>query len=247
MVIELYKKVFYSLSKKSFRLLGIVWLAALLDTLAWLLFGAVPGLGLALSALLIVALSVVYLRTNRDQEISAKSLFACFESWETAKRVLLGMGWMWLWILIWALIPIVGIVFAVIRAYEYRLTPYILFYEPDVKPTDAIKVSKERTMGYKGKMFWADILLSLLLFGVSFVLGLLSAIPFIGGLFALVLMVVTIAAVLFSSVFLGLVQAWFYDAIAEDREKRKGKFCGSCGAQNPLEAGFCSACGTKFE
>ena len=160
---------------------------------------------------------------------------------------MLGMGWMWLWILIWGLIPFVGIVFAVIRTYEYRLTPYILFYEPDVKPTEAIKVSRERTLGYKGKMFWADIFLSLLLFGVNFVLGLLAAIPFIGGVFALVLVVVNIAAVLFSSVFFGLVRAWFYDAIAEDQEKRKGKSCGSCGAQNSSEAGFCSACGAKFE
>lgn len=247
MVMSLYKKAFDSLKKTPFRLLGIVWLGALLDTLGTLLFGVIPGVGLALSALLGVALTNVYLRANRGQEICTKNLFACFENWQTAKRVLLGMGWMWLWILIWALIPIVGIVFAVIRAYEYRLTPYILFNEPDVKPTEAIKLSKERTKGFKGTMFWADILPSLLLFGVNLVLGLLAAIPFIGGLFGLVSFVVTIAAVLFFSVFIGLVRASFYDHINEQREKQTGKFCGSCGAQNPREAGYCSSCGAKFD
>ena len=247
MVIALYQKVLASLSKKSFRLLGIVWLGALLDTLGTLLFGVIPGVGLAISALLVVALKNVYLRVSRGQEICAANLFACFENWQTAKRVLLGMGWMCLWILIWGLIPIVGIVFAVIRAYEYRLTPYILFNEPDVKPTEAIKISKERTQGFKAKMFWADILLPLVLFAVNLVLGLLSSIPFIGGFFAMITFLVTVAAALFFSVFLGLVKASFYDLISEEREKQKGKFCGSCGVQNPREAGYCSSCGAKFD
>lgn len=246
MVLALYKKAFASLTKKPFRLLGIVWLGALLDTLGMLLFGSIPGLGLVISLLLVVALKNIYLQANRGQEICAKNLFACFENWQTAKRVLLGMGWMWLWILIWGLIPIVGVVFAVIRIYEYRLTPYILFNEPDVKPADAIKLSKERTKGYKGAMFWADILPSLLLFGVTLVLGLLAAIPFIGGLFGLAAFVVTIAAALFFSVFIGLVRASFYDHINEQQERKAGKSCGSCGAQNPREAGYCSSCGAKF-
>ena len=59
---------------------------------------------------------------------------------------------------LWSLIPVVGIVFGVIRAYEYRFTPYILMTRDDVKPTEAIKVSKAETMGYKGKMFGADML-----------------------------------------------------------------------------------------
>lgn len=247
MVTELYKNVFRSLSKKSFRLLGIVWLGALLDILGSLFFGVVPGVGLAISALLTVALSVIYLRTTRGEEVQVMDLFACFQDWQTAKRVLLGMGWMWLWVLIWGLIPVVGIVFAIIRVYEYRLTPYILIFEPEVKPTEAIKVSKARTEGFKGKMFWADILLAILVFAVTFVLGLLATIPFIGGVFSLVSFVVTVAATLFSSVFLGLVQASFYDLIATEREKQTGKFCPACGAQNPLEAGFCIGCGTKFE
>ena len=40
----------------------------------------------------------------------------------TIKRVLCGMGWMMLWIFLWSLIPIVGIVFGIIRTYEYRPT-----------------------------------------------------------------------------------------------------------------------------
>ena len=74
-------------------------------------------------------------------------------------RILGGMAWMQLWIFLWSLIPIVGIVFGIIRMYEYRFVPYILMTRDDVKPADAIKISKQETMGYKGKMFGADILL----------------------------------------------------------------------------------------
>ena len=54
-----------------------------------------------------------------------------------------GMAWMSLWIFLWSLIPVVGIVFGVIRMYEYRFVPYILMTRDDVKPTDALRVSRE--------------------------------------------------------------------------------------------------------
>ena len=101
---------------------------------------------------------MIYLSGYRGENVQVVQLFSCFKDWQTAKRVILGMGWMALWIFLWALIPIVGPIFAIIRSYQYRLTPYILITEPEVSITDAIKESTKRTEGYKLKMWLAEVL-----------------------------------------------------------------------------------------
>ena len=52
----------------------------------------------------------------------------------------------------------------------------------DVKPTEAIKISKQETMGYKGKMFGADILLGAVYLGAFLVLPCWGN-PYLGVLF----------------------------------------------------------------
>ena len=85
----------------------------------------------------------MYLHGYRGEEIYSAQLLEIYEKKDdTWKRVVIGMLWRDLWVFIWALIPIAGIVFAIIKSYQYRLTPYILAQEPEVKPTDAIKLSK---------------------------------------------------------------------------------------------------------
>ena len=155
-------------------------------------------------------MAMIYLNSYRTG-LKPKStyLFAAFKK-DRFWRVVGGLAWMELWIFLWALIPIVGIVFAVIRAYEYRFTPYILMTRDDVKATDAIKLSKQETMGYKGKMFWADMLIVLLYLAAALVLLILSLIPFIGVLFRVVNTLLSIAFSLFAPLFLGIVQAAFY-------------------------------------
>ena len=94
-------------------------------------------------------MAMIYLNTYRTGlEPKTAYLFSAFRK-ERIWHVLGGMAWMYLWIFLWSLIPVAGIVFGVIRAYEYRFTPYILMTRDDVKPTEAIKVSKAETMGYK--------------------------------------------------------------------------------------------------
>ena len=155
-------------------------------------------------------MAMIYLNSYRTG-LKPKStyLFAAFKK-DRFWRVVGGLAWMELWIFLWALIPIVGIVFAVIRAYEYRFTPYILMTRDDVRATDAIKLSKQETMGYKGKMFWADMLIVLLYLAAALVLLILSLIPFIGVLFRVVNTLLSIAFSLFAPLFLGIVQAAFY-------------------------------------
>lgn len=210
MVTSIYKKAFAVLRQKPVTLWGISLLCGLLELLAFIGFGAVPVGAFIVAWALEAGMAMIYLNSYRTG-LKPKStyLFAAFKK-DRFWRVVGGLAWMELWILLWALIPIVGIVFAVIRAYEYRFTPYILMTRDDVKATDAIKLSKQETMGYKGKMFWADMLIVLLYLAAALVLLILSLIPFIGVLFRVVNTLLSIAFSLFAPLFLGIVQAAFY-------------------------------------
>lgn len=210
MVTSIYKKAFAVLRQKPVTLWGISLLCGLLELLAFIGFGAVPVGAFIVAWALEAGMAMIYLNSYRTG-LKPKStyLFAAFKK-DRFWRVVGGLAWMELWIFLWALIPIVGIVFAVIRAYEYRFTPYILMTRDDVKATDAIKLSKQETMGYKGKMFWADMLIVLLYLAAALVLLIFSLIPFIGVLFRVVNTLLIIAFSLFAPLFLGIVQAAFY-------------------------------------
>mgnify|MGYP004720057289 CR=1 FL=1 len=210
MIGSIYKKSLAVLAEKPFRLWGISLLNILLTSAAYALFGVVVGVAVSIGLLLETSMTLIYLNGFLGQEVRAAQLFDCFRDWHTLGRVLGGMAWMLLWVTLWSLIPVVGIVFGVIKAYSYRLTPYILMREPDVKATDACKVSAERTQGFKGKMFLADVLAVLAVCAAVIILSLLSAIPYLGWLFGIANFVLIIAAAVFMPLFLGLVQSAFY-------------------------------------
>ena len=273
MIKKIYGRVFTVLSRKPFKLWGLAWLSVFLAFLANLLFGIIPGVGIALGLLLEVALVIVFLRGYLGEELHTLQLFECFKDWKTIKRVLCGMGYMYLWVILWSLIPVVGIVFAIIRAYEYRLTPYILMLEPDVPATEAYKVSKKRTEGFKAKMFWADLLWVLIVWVAFLVLVLLAQIKYVGFIFGIVAFLLYIAIILFAVIISGLIGAAFYveiqrnagegpqfdDSMNNPPEKVKAvpavpaapagefKFCPQCGSKNTKESKFCTNCGYKFE
>ena len=173
MVSSIYKKTFSVLMKRPFRLWGISLLAEFLCLVAYAGFIGVPAAAFCAALLLSASMSMIFLNSYRTGlEPKTTYLFASFKK-DRILRVLGGMAWMQLWIFLWSLIPIVGIVFGIIRMYEYRFVPYILMTRDDVKPTDAIKISKQETMGYKGKMFGADILLGAVYLGAFLVFTLL--------------------------------------------------------------------------
>ena len=126
MIQDFYRKVLDIAKTKPWRLLGLSLLAVLLSGVAGTLTAGVVLLGIAFGVLIDTAMTKVYLRGLHGEESQAEDLFDCFRSWDSIKRVLGGVGWSWLWIFLWGLIPIAGIVFATVRAYEYRLVPYIL-------------------------------------------------------------------------------------------------------------------------
>ena len=217
MVNTIYQKSFAALMKRPFRLWGISLLGALLCWLAGIGFAGILAVGFAIAWAIDVSLAMIFLHTYQTgEEPHTADLFQTFRK-DRFLRVVGGMAWMSLWIFLWSLIPVVGIVFGVIRMYEYRFVPYILMTRDDVKPTDAIKISKQETMGYKGKMFGADILLGAVYLGVFLVFALLGEIPYLGVLFRILWVLIAIAYGLLAPLFSGIMQAAFYVEIQNRR------------------------------
>lgn len=217
MVSSIYKKTFSVLMKRPFRLWGISLLAEFLCLVAYAGFIGVPAAAFCAALLLSASMSMIFLNSYRTGlEPKTSYLLAAFSK-DRIWRVLGGMAWMYLWIFLWFLIPVVGFVFAAIRAYEYRFVPYILMTRDDVKPTDAIKISKQETMGYKGKMFGADILLGAVYLGAFLVFTLLGEIPYLGVLFRILWVLIAIAYGLLAPLFSGIMQAAFYVEIQNRR------------------------------
>lgn len=240
MLMTIYGRALKVLLKKPLKLWGLSLLSIALSGILGGLCGvAIPGLALAVGLLIGTAMTMIYLRGYRGEEVEVVQLFACFKDWNTIKRVLLGMGWMWLWIVLWSLIPIVGPIFALIRMYQYRLTPYILVFQPEVPITEAIKLSSQKTEGYKLKMWLADFVYVLMFIAAALVLGLLGMIPILGILFGLVLVVLYIAFFALSPLFGGLVQAAFYEEIVGTN----AVFCTECGNRLADNVAFCPNCG----
>lgn len=217
MVNTIYQKSFAALMKRPFRLWGISLLGALLCWLAGIGFAGILAVGFVIAWAIDVSLAMIFLHTYQTgEEPHTADLFQTFRK-DRFLRVAGGMAWMSLWIFLWSLIPVVGIVFGVIRMYEYRFVPYILMTRDDVKPTDAIKISKQETMGYKGKMFGADILLGAGYLGAFLVFTLLGKIPYLGVLFRILWVLISIAYGLLAPLFSGIMQAAFYVEIQNRR------------------------------
>lgn len=217
MISNLYQKTFSVLMKRPLRLWGITLLSSVLLVVVHIGFIGIPAVGFCALLLLEASMSMIYLNSYRTGlEPKTAYLFAAFRK-DRIWRVLGGMAWMYLWIFLWFLIPVVGFVFAAIRAYEYRFVPYILMTRDDVRPTEAIKVSKAETMGYKGKLFGADLLLEGAYFVVILLLSLLSMIPYVGIVFTILRIVLTVVFGVLAPLFLGILHAAFYVEIQNRR------------------------------
>ncbi len=206
-IIATYRGALEILKKKPVLLWGLSLLTQFLAALASI-FGIVPIVYLPIVLALNASLSVLYLKGFRGEEVSSADIFTGFKKF---MHVAGGMAWMGLWIILWSLIPIVGFVFAIIKAYEYAFTPYILITMPEIGATDALKKSKEMTKGLKAKMFWSEILIPVAVYIIVFVVGLLAMIPVLGILFGLALFIFLVLVAVLSPIFLGLIRAGFYD------------------------------------
>ena len=239
----IYKRAFAVLMKKPLKLWGISLLFVLLTSVLGSLCGvAIPALAIAVGMLMGTAMTVIFLKGYRGEEVEVTQLFACFKDWQTIKRVVLGLSWMALWICLWALIPIVGPIFALIRMYEYRLTPYILVFEPNVPITEAIKISAQKTKGYKLQMWLADFVFVLVIFAANIVLAILCLIPLLGILIALAMFLANLVVIALAPLFVGLVQAAFYEEITATAVS----YCSGCGFKLTESVANCPNCGKQI-
>lgn len=255
MISTIYKRALGVLMQKPLKLWGISLLYSLLSSVLVGLCGvAIPGLGLAVGLLLSTSMLMVYLHGYRGEDVKVIHLFDCFKDWATIKRVVCGLAWMLLWVFLWSLIPFVGWIFAIIRTYEYRLVPYILITEPDVAPTEAIKVSSQRTRGYKLQMWGAEVLLGIIVGVGLFILSLIFGLMGDFGIFLTFVLYVVVIALL--PLAIGLIQAAFYEEISNPSiptgpsygaapQAPVAGFCGNCGTPfTSADAAFCPVCGT---
>ena len=201
------------LAKKPVMLWGVSLMCAIIAGLVSAAGSAIPLISIPIVLTLEAGMSALYLDGYNGREISSKQLFKGFTK-ECMPSVTGGMCWYYLWKLIWAFVPIAGIV----KLYSYRFTPYILINQPEVGALDALKLSMNQTKGYKLMMFLTDLLITAAITVAMVVLSLLSAIPFVGILFAIITFLFTLALVLFLPLFIGLINAAFY------QETKNGTF-----------------------
>lgn len=208
MFLEAYKKASSVIVKKPVMLWGLSLLSSLISFFAGIMFLGIPALGMAISFVITCGMSKVYIDGLYGKQVNSDQLFAGFD--RNFLRRAGGMAWMILWVVIWCLIPIAGPIIAIVKAYSYKFVPYILMTKPEVTATQALKLSMQMTQGKKGQMFLADLCFFGGYFILTLLLGLFSAIPFIGILFRLISAIVIIAFALFSGIFSGLYGAAFY-------------------------------------
>ncbi len=209
MFINAYKRAIDVILKKPFVLWGLSLMSGLITLIAGIVCGVVPALAIAVSYLIMAGMAKVYLDGLKGLEVRSEQLFEGFSN--KAGRIAGALGWMNLWVIIWALIPIAGPFIAIVKSYSYSFVPYIVMTKPEVKATEALKLSMKMTKGKKGQMFLADLCLIVGMFIVFLVLALFSRIPFIGFVFRVILFVVYIVVVAFVGIFTGLYRASFYD------------------------------------
>lgn len=110
--------------------------------------GATWGLGsFFLVPPLMVGYSLFCVKIYRGETGAVEVLFGGFKNyWRNVGGIL----WMELFTFLWTLLFIIP---GIIKMFAYFMTPYILADCPNVKATDALKLSMRMTKGYKGKIF----------------------------------------------------------------------------------------------
>lgn len=154
----IYRKIRKLLQTKPVQLWGISLLAGLLVWLAAIGFWAIPAVAWFLDLVFSGSMALIFLRAYQGAAPAVGDLFSPFRR-EQLPHVVGGMAWMSLWVFLWSLIPVAGLILGPVKLYTYRFAPYILMTRPDVKATDAIRISAQETRGYRGKMFLADLLI----------------------------------------------------------------------------------------
>jgi len=207
---EAYSTAFRFLFKKPIRLWGLSLLASLLTVLS-IVLGVLPIIWIPIIFVLQLGIANIYLCGYRGKDITATQLFEGFN--KNFLNNAGAMGWRYLWLLIWFLIPFAGIVIVFIKYESYRFVPYIMLNNPGISGTEALKKSKAMTHGYKGKMFLADLLIGVAVGILTIIFVFVARIPFIGPFLTLLYGLVVAA---FLPLLVGILDAIYYDRISKE-------------------------------
>ena len=208
-ILNVYKQVFHILGRRPIKLWGVSLLGTLLIGIVPIL-AILPIISIPVTLVLAFGLTGVYIGAIRGKEPEVEQLFSGFNSFW---RVVKGMSWKLLWVFIWLLIPVAGIVLAIIKEYSYRFVPHILSENSEMLADSALKISADMTQGHKLKMFAADFMIVFVtvMGTLFFALG-TNLWPFEIFFFALLVIWGVLAAV-FVPFIMGLVSAVFYERL----------------------------------
>ena len=250
MIKGIYSRTLYILGKLPFRLWGISLLGGLLSFIVSVLGVNVPIISIPIVAAISAA---VYYSVYNGSEAESKTLLSPFTDFKTFAHTAGGMCWKDLCLFLWFLIPIAGPVIALIKSLSYAFTPYILLREKEISATDALKKSIEDTKGLRLNMFLAVIMPTIIYMFLSIILALLSLIPYVGILFIVINVLLSLIYGLFAPMFLGLLRAGFYEYGKKPKTAQKlitaksePTVCPVCGKENEGDKKFCGKCGAKL-
>lgn len=204
MFLQNYKSALNVLSKKPIMLWGLSLLMVVLTVVSSAVTATIPFLSLAVGFLFACGSAKLYMDGLHGKEVNSKQLFAAFN--KNCVRTAGAMAWQKLWTVIWALVPVYGIV----KKYSYSFVPYIIMTNPEISAFDALKLSMKMTEGKKLQMWLADVVFVGAPILANLILSLLGRIPVLGALFSLASLLLTLAILLFGSIFSGLYKASFF-------------------------------------
>ena len=110
------------LQTKPWRLWGVSLLAGLLTWLGVIGFVGVPAVAFCLDLALTGSLALLFLEAYRGNAVESRDLFTPFRR-EQLPHLVGGMAWMSLWVFLWCLSPVAGLVLGPMKLYAYRFTP----------------------------------------------------------------------------------------------------------------------------
>jgi len=121
--------------------------------LYFLITAAASGLSCGIGAFLlmpplVVGYSFFCIKVYRGETGDIGEMFS--KGFNDYGRSLGGVLWMELFIFLWSLLFLIP---GIIKAIAYFMTPYLLADCPNVRPTEALKLSMRMTQGYKGEIF----------------------------------------------------------------------------------------------
>jgi len=211
MFYEHYKRALDVILKKPIMLWGLSLLLSVVTAIAGVVTMSIPFLSIAVGYLFACGAAKLYMDGLKGKEVNSKQLFYAFN--KNAVKTAGALAWKDLWTVIWAAVPVVGIV----KAYSYSFVPYIVVTRPEISAFDALKISMKMTKGKKMQMFLADLLFVVIPSVAGGILGALATIPVIGAVFGLVAFLLVLAIALFGSVFAGLYKASFFNEAEIDQ------------------------------